>query len=622
MKTVSQRSSAFLVSILLIGSAVWLSRGIVSQPLWADEGWSLYVSQLPTLSDLFGYVKADLHPPLYYLFLRGWAALVGLELAALRLPAVWSALLTLALTYRLAVELFNQRAAFAALVIVATSDLVFSMTPTVRHYAPFMGLAALSTWAYWRSMQRFMRRDAIHPVPAQWLNGWLLLYCLSSLALIYTMYWGGLILLAQGFHALLYHRRHVPKLLLIAAVVELGYLPWLSVFLSRLTSGGVGANTNDSGYTAALRVDWDGMKVILFQLFGIPEALFVGLALAGLAGSLAARRCSPTRQTMLVGSWLILPLLLPIASGLLGYNLLTHRPLIAMVPPMAILVGHVLSQFQGWQYALLLGIIVVNNLVSTGAEPPPRGPWWEVGDFLGNHLSPQDALLIESDIYAYTIEEHAKLADAPFAAVIRGEQIREGWHGETATEVNPLLAAYDSLWLVEFTNHYDIKGELGLLGFAQTTPTLDFGFFLVDTIHLTRFARPSAAEPQWVFGGDLGLRQVNSFQHSSRLRVDMTWSVANVPVQDFTISVFLLAEDGRLAAQHDSFPLDGNSPTTTWLPHHFYFDRANLDLSGVPNGEYQLGIKVYFWAGLRPLPVTPCAAAACEYALVETIRLR
>ncbi|MBE7528643.1 MAG: hypothetical protein HND44_02550 [Chloroflexi bacterium] len=62
------------------------------------------------------------------------------------------------------------------------------------------------------------------------------------------------------------------------------------------------------------------------------------------------------------------------------------------------------------------------------------------------------------------------------------------------------------------------------------------------------------------------------------LIVTLQWeALVGIP-RDYTMFVHLLAGDGALLAQHDSAPLWGTRPTTTWQPGEMLLDRHVLTL--------------------------------------------
>src|SRR5512137_2203573 len=61
--------------ILLSGMALRLFR-LGADSLWYDETVSTYLAGSPLL-ELIRHTAGDIHPPLYYMLLRGWLLLMG-----------------------------------------------------------------------------------------------------------------------------------------------------------------------------------------------------------------------------------------------------------------------------------------------------------------------------------------------------------------------------------------------------------------------------------------------------------------------------------------------------------------------------------------------------------------
>src|SRR5215207_4104686 len=116
-----KRNLGLLVLMLLVGTGL-LIREAANTPLWQDEGWSLYLAHQSSLAEVVNAYQDDIHPPLHGFLLHGWLKLTGIHPFAPRVMGLWCVLLTAAITYRFALDLFNPRAAFAAAVIVLTSD--------------------------------------------------------------------------------------------------------------------------------------------------------------------------------------------------------------------------------------------------------------------------------------------------------------------------------------------------------------------------------------------------------------------------------------------------------------------------------------------------------------------
>jgi uncharacterized membrane protein len=90
-----------LALLLLLGIGVVVRIGFLDwQPLWADEGYSVYFAT-ESVSRLLWLTANDIHPPLYYLLLHGWTGWSTAP-SALRLFSILVAVPTLLIALALA----------------------------------------------------------------------------------------------------------------------------------------------------------------------------------------------------------------------------------------------------------------------------------------------------------------------------------------------------------------------------------------------------------------------------------------------------------------------------------------------------------------------------------------
>lgn len=133
----------------------------------------------------------------------------------------------------------------------------------------------------------------------------------------------------------------------------------------------------------------------------------------------------------------------------------------------------------------------------------------------------------------------------------------------------------------------DVRVPVGAEGSAQLVVTLgseriELGEVTVDgaTILFDRPASDEAADVR--FGGE-GLRLVGfdppptSIAAAEPFALTLYWHLSDGQMSaDYTVFVHLLAEDGRLLAQHDGIPGGGQRPTGEWLPGEFVIDPHEL----------------------------------------------
>src|SRR5215207_1405576 len=137
------RFTLIALAILLAGFSLRLAL-YVYHGLEGDDGFSLALSRLPAETLVPGLMRLelDIHPPLHFLALKGWATLAGESLLSLRLMNILADVLTGALIMRLSGRTLGRRAAFAAGVLWTAAPLLIYATYLLRMYALEAALVA------------------------------------------------------------------------------------------------------------------------------------------------------------------------------------------------------------------------------------------------------------------------------------------------------------------------------------------------------------------------------------------------------------------------------------------------------------------------------------------------
>jgi hypothetical protein len=121
-----------------------------------------------------------------------------------------------------------------------------------------------------------------------------------------------------------------------------------------------------------------------------------------------------------------------------------------------------------------------------------------------------------------------------------------------------------------------------------------------DDVRLVRFGTrtPTVTRPVNATLGDalhlLEVKLNESFQPGQTLPVEFVWQALRPLPADYNLFLQLLAADGSLAAQHDSPPNAGYTPTSTWQPGQTVIDRHALAIPlDLPAGGYRLIAGLY-----------------------------
>jgi hypothetical protein len=225
------RQKLLITLVIILFAAARLFR-LDSNCLWFDEIFSVHAAE-HSWARLMHFVAADLvHPPLFYLLLKLWIGIGGESLLWLRLFPAITSLIAMVPIVLLARELKLSRSETTlALLLLAVNGYSIKYAQEVRMYSLFFFLSACSLWLFVSLAQGkagFSRR--------------LVALTVVNLLMIYTHYYGWLVVAAQLVMIVRLERRRVRQFIVSSTVLVLCYLPWLMQIARAFEANRVGQN--------------------------------------------------------------------------------------------------------------------------------------------------------------------------------------------------------------------------------------------------------------------------------------------------------------------------------------------------------------------------------------------
>ncbi|HYY93939.1 MAG TPA: glycosyltransferase family 39 protein [Pyrinomonadaceae bacterium] len=202
--------------------------------LWFDEIFSVQAAR-HTWGGLWSFAAADLiHPPLFYALLKLWASSGGDSLLWLRLFPALTSLLALAPFFLLARELRLARAETnAALLLMAANGYLIKYAQELRMYSLLLLLALASLWLFARLLNSEPSSPKLSAAPKLFLA-----LGFVNLLLVYTHYYGWLVVACEAAFLLFKDRRRLPRFLLAVAALALLFAPWVAACVRASGEGG------------------------------------------------------------------------------------------------------------------------------------------------------------------------------------------------------------------------------------------------------------------------------------------------------------------------------------------------------------------------------------------------
>jgi Dolichyl-phosphate-mannose-protein mannosyltransferase len=213
------------VVALYVGARLWR---LTESCLWFDELFGVHASR-HAWGELWRFVAADLiHPPLFYALLKLWAAAGGESLLWLRLFPVVTACAAVVPFLLLARELrLKEGEALVALLLAAASGFLIKYSQEVRMYSLLLLLALSSLLHFARYLNA-----------ARATKGRLFALFVVNLLLVYTHYYGWLVVANEALFLLHRRRERFKPFALTLAAVALCFAPWAYACAAESGAGG------------------------------------------------------------------------------------------------------------------------------------------------------------------------------------------------------------------------------------------------------------------------------------------------------------------------------------------------------------------------------------------------
>ncbi len=588
-----------LVLVLWLGA--WLRlHDLSGQSFWNDEGNSARLSERSPRLIVEG-TAADVHPPLYYLALRGWRELVGETEFGLRAFSAAAGILTIAVTAGLGRLLAARQALpLLAAFLAATHPALVYYSREARMYALVALLAAGSTLLLGRQLSAWQTPGR------QGRTGWLAgAYLLSLAAGLYTHY---VFPVVVGVHAVYVWLRAATwrrrlGWLGLAAGAGLLFIPWLPIFQRQIGTRAPADVPAGAFLAEALRFLYYGETLgAATARWGVLAALLLTLL------ALSAFRRRPL--WLVAGAGLLLPPLMLLAVGAtrpaFAKLLLVGAPFASLLLARGVDLGwSVQGRRAGFEAArlvtgLLLVLVlgtVIQSLVNLYVNPEyTRADYRGLAARIAAEDVPDAGIILNApnqwEVFTYYHRDGAPVypvpRGAPDAAAI-------------ATELSDIVSRHDRLYVLywgeaERDPERLVERWLDQNTFKATEEWVGDVRFVVYAVP----GPPAEAIERvlgWRFGDTIRLDGValgeTALAPAEILTVTLFWR-ALAPIDErYKVFLHLVGPNGLLA-QRDSEPGGGLALTTTWVPGAPVADNHGVLVpADAPAGDYTLLLGLY-----------------------------
>ncbi len=633
------RGRALLAALLLLAAGLRFY-ALAGQSFWADEGNSVALAARPG-REIIAAAAADIHPPAYYLLLRLWGGLFGLDEAGARGFSALVGVLLVGALYLLGRRLGGERVGGLAALLAAVHPFLVYYSQEARMYALLALCAAAAALALIDlSSPRASARGAA-------------LYLAAATLGLYTHYAFPIHLLALNL-IVLWRKARGQKAKMagwigVNLAAALLFLPWLPTALRQLSSWPGPAATLSP---AAALVET--LRLFTCGPIPCPDSPLIPLA-AGLALALALFGLWPTRRgpqpALLPLLWLAAPLAAMLLFGI--FSPVFFKFLLIALPAWLLLVAFGLEkvssvrcQVSGATHhaprtrpyvlrftfyvlrftphaprlfaSLLLASLLLASLLSLDRyyhDPAvARDDYRSIAAYVAAVAAPGDFLLLNAPGQIDVVRQY----DHGPATIVALPRSRPLDPAATQAEMAALLARRGRIfaiyWAVEQADPAGlIESTLAAQSFKAWDSWVGHLRFVAYSAAPPPAATPFVRPPRF---GDAILLEEAGFSAGPLppgeiAQALLRWSSTQSLAVDYTVTLQLLDAANQIVAQVDSPPVGGTRPTTTWQPDEKIDDPYGLPIPlATSPGEYTLILALYDAAGGQRLPVATAAGLA------------
>ena len=588
-----------------------------------DEAWDVHYA-LQNIREVglpahIAQILYQLPPPNFLQDI--WLHLFGHSERIVRFFSTLTTMLTLAMFYRLAADLYGRRVGWLALMLLGTYSLFAFYTHEARPYAALALGAAGLPWALLRFVRQPDRRSG----------------CLLSLVALLPAFvhpYLSYVYIAQLLGIVLFARIDLRRQRReIALVLALGLVIAYRAFLN------FGGHSGSISHN--ISTDWPGLQALYDHLHFRPEALGLFLLAGGLLvviGQCLAQLGGRTQSDHLPWGeimrsaawwregWLLLSLLLTLALPLL-VNLaipsVTPRHFLIAAPFIVLLACLSLRQLPG-TLQLLAVLFFCIPFVTQFRSHSSNGGYWEIIAHLEQHADPaHDRFAVmagqlweniainyylqersrlglgRDDIFHFSGQRQAAIASAPIR--FNESLLESRQYPDDVTRLPSYLADSSRLWLV-LGNSYP-AGEAMLKAIEDEFSLYSALKFRGETYYRGLEVReyrhqPRGTSPLLRFGEEIVLQawRLNTdhiVQPCAAISVDTWWSATQPQDKLYSSTLVVAGANGQGVVNSDAVP-GGLYPTSIWQPEQLYFDERELRLPcDMPAGDYPLLLGMY-----------------------------
>lgn len=413
----------YLIILIFIAGVILRFYDLGGESVWYDEAVSIAVSKLG-FADIVKWVfdnPAETNPPFYYMILSFWVPVFGDSEFIARVPSAVLGSLSIFAVYALGKLLYNKKTGLIAALIVAASVFHIRYAQEARGYTLMVCLMLVS---YYCLLQLTIKNRTTYAV----------MYVASTALLVYTHYYGVMIILAQNIFCftLLIRNKKIGelglggwfKLQVITALFLLPCFVLLAVITLKIQKGFWIPEPSSEDIWQYFAI-YSG-SIYLFILF-LAFSLYSVIGLRKVKYSRRADKSAKSvnerpgalgisqgRRLYMLLLWMLVPVVVPFLISLVSSPILIFRYTIGASLAFYLLASHGIGNLNNRRLILAAaGLIIIFSYFNISAYYKTVGKhqWRELMSYIESNARSGDVIVVSPNYERITAEYYNKRHD-------------------------------------------------------------------------------------------------------------------------------------------------------------------------------------------------------------------
>ena len=428
----------YVIILIFIAGVILRFYDLGGESVWYDEAVSIAVSKLG-FSDIVKWVfdnPAETNPPFYYMILSFWVPVFGDSEFIARVPSAVLGSLSIFAVYALGKLLYNKKTGLIAALIVATSVFHIRYAQEARGYTLMVCLMLVS---YYCLLQLTIKNRTIYVV----------MYVASTALLVYTHYYGVMIILAQNIFCftLLIRNKKIGelgiggwfKLQVITALFLLPCFVFLAVIMLKIQKGfWVPEPSSEDIWQYFTIYAGSIYLLILFSAFSLYSVIGLRKVKYSKRTDKSAKSVSERPGALGISQgwrlymlllWMLVPVVVPFLISLVSSPILIFRYTIGASLAFYLLASNGIGNLNNrWLILAAAGLIIIFSYFNISAyyKTVSKHQWRELMSYIESNARSGDVIVVSPIYERISAEYYNKRQDLKIVPLVKTFPLFEG----------------------------------------------------------------------------------------------------------------------------------------------------------------------------------------------------